>query len=174
MEASRTSEEGNRFRRRNTGCRFSSASSQPGFRSWFNDLYWARREPGAANAQNRNASRSFFLLSTPSTTVEDSAHRTAVGNLAQRHRPIAFAAEGLRLALCFAFNCGIQVQKTGLHGNRSSAIRLEFDAQTFAPRERINLARYGHIGHTLSSVVLKECNLVGSGPPGDFCVQQIP
>jgi len=41
-------------------------------------------------------------------TVADSTHHTDAGNLAQRHRPIAFAAEGLRLALCFAFNCGIR------------------------------------------------------------------
>jgi hypothetical protein len=156
-----------------------SSAVEPGFRSWFNDLYWARREPGAANAQNRNVSKSFFLLGTPCATVADSTHHTDAGNLAQRHRPIAFAAEGLRLALCFAFNCGIQVQKTGSHGNRnfasrSSAIRLELDAQTFAPRKRINLARYCDVGHTLSGVVLKKCNLVGSGPTGDFCIQQIP
>ena len=63
-----------------------------------------------ANAQNRNVSKSFLLLGTLFATVEDSAHRTAAGNYAQRHRPIAFAAEGLRLALCFAFNCGIRAQ----------------------------------------------------------------
>jgi hypothetical protein len=53
--------------------------------------------------------QSYLLLGTPFATVEDSAHRTAAHNFAQRHRPIAFAAEGLRLALCFAFNCGIRV-----------------------------------------------------------------
>src|SRR5262245_19138402 len=46
----------------------------------------------------------FPLLAIPFATVEDSAHRTAARNLAQSHRPIAFAAEGLRLALCLAFN----------------------------------------------------------------------
>ena len=65
-----------------------------------------------ANAQNRNVSKSFLLLGTSFATVEDSAHRTAARNFAQRHRPIAFAAEGLRLALCFAFNCGIRAHYT--------------------------------------------------------------
>ena len=68
------------------------------------------REPGATNAQNRSVSKSFLLPGTPFATVKDPAHCTAARNLAQRHRPIAFAAEGLRLALCFTFNCGIRVQ----------------------------------------------------------------
>ncbi len=105
-------------------------SDHPGFRSWFNDLYWARREPGAANAQNRNVSKSFFLLGTPCATVADSTHHTDAGNLAQRHRPIAFAAEGLRLALCFAFNCGIRdhmKERPTLIGSLT---------QTLAPRSR--------------------------------------
>jgi len=42
--------------------------------------------------------------------VEDAAHRTDARNCAQRHRPVAFAAEGLRLALCFAINRGIRIQ----------------------------------------------------------------
>src|SRR5262245_60549007 len=52
--------------------------------------------------------QSFFVTGTSLATVEDPAHRTDLRNCAQRHRPVAFAAEGLRLALCFAFNCGIR------------------------------------------------------------------
>ena len=83
-------------------------STNSGFRSQFHDLCWARREPGAANAHNRNVSKSFFLFGTRFATFEDSAHRTAARNFSQRHRPIAFAAEGLRLALCFVSNSGIR------------------------------------------------------------------
>jgi hypothetical protein len=50
-----------------------------------------------------------LLLGTSFATAEDAAHRTDVRNCAQRHRPVAFATEGLRLVLCFAFNRGIQV-----------------------------------------------------------------
>src|SRR5262245_14821182 len=54
-------------------------------------------------------SKVFLLLGTSFATVEDAAHRTDACNCAQRHRPVAFAAtEGLRLVLCFAFNCGIR------------------------------------------------------------------
>jgi hypothetical protein len=42
--------------------------------------------------------------------VEDAAHGTDARNCAQRHRPVAFATEGLRLVLCFAFNCGIRAE----------------------------------------------------------------
>src|SRR5262245_21260062 len=48
----------------------------------------------------------FLLLGTSFATVEDAAHRTDARNYIQRHRPVAFATVGLRLVLCFAFNCG--------------------------------------------------------------------
>src|SRR5262245_13785722 len=54
----------------------------------------------------------FVLLGTSFATVEDAAYRTDARNCAQRHRPVAFAAEGLRLVLCFAFNYGIRVDLT--------------------------------------------------------------
>ena len=41
--------------------------------------------------------QSFLLLGTSFATVEDAAHRADVRNCAQRHRPVAFATEGLRL-----------------------------------------------------------------------------
>src|SRR5262249_13950080 len=58
--------------------------------------------------------RSWFssagLLGTPFATVEASAHRTPCSSLGSDMQPIAFTAEGLHLALCFAFNCGIRDQ----------------------------------------------------------------
>src|SRR5262249_31417179 len=50
----------------------------------------------------------FLLLGTSFATVEDAAHRTDARSCAQRHRPVAFDTEGLRLVLCFAFYCGIR------------------------------------------------------------------
>src|SRR5215510_12242623 len=44
--------------------------------------------------------------------LEDAAHCNDARNCAQRYRPVAFATEGLRVVLCFAFNCGIRA-KTG-------------------------------------------------------------
>jgi hypothetical protein len=61
---------------------------QPEFHSESYDLCWARREPGAANAQNRNVSKSFLLLSTRFATMEDSAHRSAAGNLLRGTGPL--------------------------------------------------------------------------------------
>ena len=72
-------------------------------------LCWARRKPGAANVHDRNVSKSFCHSALGSQTVEESHGRTAWSHFAQRHRPITFAAEGLRFALCFTFNCGTEV-----------------------------------------------------------------
>ena len=52
--------------------------------------------------------QSFLLFGTSFATAEDAAHHTDARNCAQRHRPVAFATEGLRLVLCFALNCGIR------------------------------------------------------------------
>src|SRR5262245_492036 len=52
----------------------------------------------------------FVSLGTSFATVDDAAHRTDARNCAQRHRPVAFATEGLRLVLCFAFNCRIRAE----------------------------------------------------------------
>src|SRR5262245_36551913 len=43
------------------------------------------------------------------------AHVNNQNNLAQRHRPIAFAAEACAFA-CFAFNCGIRFRACRLTG----------------------------------------------------------
>src|SRR5262249_25877064 len=43
----------------------------------------------------------FLLLCTSFAAFEDAAHRTDARNCAQRHRPVAFVTEGLRLVLCF-------------------------------------------------------------------------
>jgi hypothetical protein len=54
--------------------------------------------------------QSFFVTWHFVRGVEDAPHRTDARNYDQRHRPVAFATEGLRLVLCFAFNCGIRVE----------------------------------------------------------------
>src|SRR5262249_18648133 len=53
-------------------------------------------------------SNTYSAFVTPNRfAVNATAHRTDARNCAQRHRPVAVATEGLRLVLCFAFNCGI-------------------------------------------------------------------
>src|SRR5215471_20818303 len=47
--------------------------------------------------------QSFFVTWHFVRGVEDAAHRTDARDCAQRHRPVAFATEGLRLVLCFPF-----------------------------------------------------------------------
>src|SRR5262249_27874903 len=54
--------------------------------------------------------QSFVDFAPSLATVEDAAHRTDARKCAQRHWPVAFATEGLRPVLCFAFNCGIRTE----------------------------------------------------------------
>src|SRR5262249_7690845 len=68
------------------------------------DLCWARREPGAANASTRNVSKFSCYLALRSQQLTTRRIANDARNCAQRHRRVVFAAEGLRLVLCFAFN----------------------------------------------------------------------
>src|SRR5262245_34354903 len=75
----------------------------------FNCVICTRRGVSLEQRTHRTVMfQSFLLLGTSFATVEDAAHRTDARNCAQRHRPVAFATEGLRLVLCFAFNWGIR------------------------------------------------------------------
>src|SRR5262245_4468749 len=62
-------------------------------------LCWARRKPGAGNVHDRNVSKSFLLLGTRFANGGRLRSSYCCSHFAQRHRPITFTAEGLRLAL---------------------------------------------------------------------------
>src|SRR5262245_48051667 len=93
-----------------------------------------------------------LLFGTSFAPAEDAAHRTDARNCAQRHRPVAFATKGLRLVLCLAFNCRIQVEKRAgqplaLTNASTRGLRPEDSCQ----RWRTALASIGAVDRSLQS-----------------------
>src|SRR5215510_1529186 len=96
--------------------------------------------------------QNFLLLGTSFATVEDASHRPDARNCAQRHRPVAFATEGLRLVLCFAFNCGIRPESQP--SSESAAIQPPVRLRIAASRRKRHLLRAYVIAEECSASVL--------------------
>src|SRR5215510_1327035 len=97
--------------------------------------------------------QSFFCyLALRSQQLEDAAHRADARNCAQRHRPVAFVTEGLRLVLCFASTAESGFKKTAgqpLALTNASTPRLR--PEDSCQRWRTALASIGAVDRSLQS-----------------------